>query len=147
MGFFGSLFAELGARRRRLRKAFGERGQSLFEFSLIGAFALSTLGLFIYPWMASAAPWGFAIPIAFALGYLALDVRRQTAARVVAEGEPQEEAVRLLHDRLALAWSVLCIAAGVAAFVFALNARPPAPIDADAWRPPENAVAVDLTTP
>jgi len=141
MAFWGNLFTELGARRKRLRESFGERGQSVFELALLSALVLGTVGLLLHPWMASAAPWGFALPVLLPLGYIALDARRQ---RALAAGQ-DEDAVRKSHDRLALIFVSLIIVAGVGAFAYALASEPPAPPQPDpGWQPPEDAVSVDM---
>ncbi len=68
-GFFSSLLAEAGARRRRLRAALGDRGQAIVEFLVLSGLALGSIGLFVREWMVDAAPRGFAIPVVFVLGY------------------------------------------------------------------------------
>jgi len=142
MAFWTNLFTELGARRKRLREAIGDRGQSLFELALLSALILGTLGLFYQPWMAAAAPWGFALPALLPLGYVALDVRRQ---RPLPEGA-DADAARKTHDRLVLIWCSLIVIAGIGAFAYALAAEPPAPPTPDpGWQPPEDAVAVDIS--
>jgi len=138
--FFSSLFAEMGARRRRMRQALGDRGQSLAEFLLLGGLALGSLGLFLRPWMAAAAPWGFALPLVFLIGFFAIDWRRQGA--IARGGEP--EAVSRNHDWLVLLWSLACALSGAAAFVSAWSAEPPPPPE-DVWTPPENSVPVDIS--
>jgi len=142
MAFWESLSTELSARRRRLRTALGDWGQSLFELALIASLILGTFGLFLQPWMAGAAPWGFALPVLLPLGYVALDARRQ---RPLPEGA-DVEAARKTYDRLAFLWCALIIVAGIGAFAYALSAEPPAPPLPDpGWQPPEDTVAVDIT--
>lgn len=121
------MFAEMGARRRRLREALGDRGQGLVEFLVLGGLALGSLGLLAQPWMASAAPWGFSLPIVFIAGHLLIESRRQ-AARGGEAGAG--------YDWVVLGWSFACALLGAAAFVIALNAAP--------WTPPEDAVLVDI---
>ncbi len=141
MSFFGSLFAELGARRRRLRLAMGDRGQSLFEFALLGVLTLGSAGLFVRSWMPAAAPWGFALPIVFIVGYIALDLRRQRAAAPAADAEHPHRAA----DRLALIWTLLCMAAAIATFVYAWSAEPPLPPPIDqGWQPPQDTLNFDI---
>ena len=43
-GFFSVMIEEMGARRRRFRLAFGDRGQSLAEFFILGAFIALVMG-------------------------------------------------------------------------------------------------------
>ena len=70
-GFFSSLFTEMGARRRRLRAALGDRGQAMVEFLVLGGLLLGSLGLFVRAWMPAAAPWGFALPVVFVIAWTA----------------------------------------------------------------------------
>ncbi len=81
-GFFTSMFAEMGARRRRLRAALGDRGQAIVEFLVLGGLAIGSLGLFVREWMPAAAPWGFWLPPIFVIGFLLIEARsRTTTAR------------------------------------------------------------------
>jgi hypothetical protein len=140
-GFAASLFAEIGARRRRLRSALGDRGQGLVEFLIMGGLAIGSLGLFLREWMIAAAPWGFALPIVFLCGYVLIDARRQAS---LARGDDGEK-VSQGYDWVALLWSLACALAGAAAFVIAWSAAPPAPPTEDVWMPPESAVPVDIS--
>jgi hypothetical protein len=139
-GFFSSLFAEMGARRRRLRAALGDRGQALAEFLVLGGLMVGSLGLFARPWMPDAAPWGFWLPLVFVVGYLLIDARRQVA---LARAEAPEK-VAAGYDWVALLWSFGCALTGAAAFVIAWGAEPP-PAPEDVWTPPENSVSVDIS--
>jgi hypothetical protein len=153
-GFFSEMFAEFAARRRRLRGALGDRGQGLIEFLVFGGVLVGALGLFVGPWMAAAAPWGFAVPVAFVAGYLLIEMRRQRSVAEVEAPQTRDEDGRTAVDRVAagydwltLGWSLLCALLGAAAFVIAWSARPPE-IDKvffDKWSPPENAVSVDIS--
>lgn len=78
-GFFSSLVAEMGARRKRQRAAFGDRGQALTEFLVLGGLVMGSLGLLAGAWMPAAAPWGFALPFVFVAGFLLIEARRQAA--------------------------------------------------------------------
>lgn len=138
MSFWSEMASELGARRKRLRKAVGDRGQGLFEMLLLGLPLLGSLGLFLHPWMPGAAPWGFALPFLLVLGYLLLDVRRQGQ---LARGDDQD-AVRKSHDRMAFGLVFLCMAASAAAFAIGLAAAPQE--DGPDWQPPPDAVSVDI---
>lgn len=136
MSYWSSLFQELGARRTRLRKALGDRGQSLFEFALLSAFVMGSLGLYLRAWMPSAAPWGFALPFVFIAGYLALDVRRQRDGAENAERK---------HDLIALGWTLLCAALAIGTLFYAWQAEPPPPPEAPVWQPPEDVQIFDLS--
>lgn len=166
------MFNEMGARRRRLRASLGDRGQALAEFLVLGGLAIGSLGLFVRPWMPAAAPWGFWVPLAFVIGYLLIEMRRRAAAaaaarahnqaveaaQAVARGERSDmpevvdedgrtviDRVAVNYDWIALLWSFSCALAGAAAFVIAWSAAPPAPVDSNAWTPPESAVPVDIS--
>jgi hypothetical protein len=140
-GFFSSLFSEMGARRRRLRVALGDRGQALVEFLVLGGLMLGSLGLFVRAWMPAAAPWGFALPILFVAGFFLIDARRQ--AQVAQGGDP--ERVNASYDWITLGWAFGCALAGAAAFVIAWSAEPPAPPVEEIWAPPESSVPVDIS--
>lgn len=138
-GFFSALFNEMGARRRRMRAALGDRGQALAEFLVLGGLLIGSLGLFVRDWMPAAAPWGFSLPVIFLVGFVLLDARRQA---VVRRGEAPEK-VGPSHDWMVFLWSFACALAGAAAFVIAWSAQPPAP--EEEWTPPESAVSVDIS--
>ena len=138
--FFSAMFEEMGARRRRLREAFGDRGQSIFEFLIMSGLALGSLGLFVRPWMAEAAPWGFALPPAYLAGYVLIERRRQRASAGAADAEQ----VRRNYDWATLLWSLACALGGAAAFMIAWGAEP-APVEEEVWTPPESSVPVDMS--
>lgn len=129
------------ARRRRMRGLLGDRGQSIFEFLIMSGIALGSLGLLVRLWMPAAAPWGFAIPFVFVIGYILIERRRQRAHAAAEDPEP----VRRSYDWAALLWSLACALAGAAAFVIAWNAEPPAPEQEEIWTPPESSVTVDIS--
>lgn len=135
------MFGEMGARRKRLRGALGDRGQGLAEFLILGGLMIGSLGLFVRAWMPAAAPWGFALPFVFVAGYLLIDARRQAA---LARGDDTERTSQN-YDWMALLWSLACALAGAAAFVIAWTAAPPAPPEEDVWMPPESSVPVDIS--
>ncbi|ANP45967.1 hypothetical protein [Candidatus Viadribacter manganicus] len=139
-GFFTSLFDELGNRRRRLRKSLGDRGQALASFAVLAGLVLGSLGLFLRPWMIDVAPWGFAPPAIFVIGYLLIDWRRQ--ADVTRGGDADVLANK--YDWTARLFSFACALAGGAAFVIALTSEPPPP-QIEEWAPPESAVSVDIS--
>lgn len=139
--FFSALFTEMGARRRRLRAALGDRGSSIAEFLVLAGLMIGSLGLFVREWMPAAAPWGFAIPVVFVIGFLMIEARRQGAA--AADGaEPTK--VSAGFDWIVLLWSLACALAGAAAFVIAWSAEPPPAPEEDIWMPPETSVPVDI---
>ncbi len=139
-GFFSSLFAEAGARRRRLRAALGDRGQAIVEFLVLSGLALGSVGLFVREWMVDAAPWGFAIPVVFIVGYGLIELRRQAA---LARGDAPER-VNQAYDWIVLLWSFGCALVGAAAFVIAISAEPPPVQEEEIWTPPESSVPVDI---
>lgn len=139
-GFFTNLFDELGDRRRRLRKSLGDRGQALASFAILAGLVLGSLGLFLRPWMIDVAPWGFAVPVVFAIGYLLIEWRRQADA---ARGG-DAEALAAKYDWTARLFSFACALAGGAAFVIALTSEPPPP-QIEEWSPPESAVSVEIS--
>lgn len=140
-GFIPSLLAEMGARRRRLRAAMGDRGQAIVEFLVLSGLALGSVGLVIREWMVAAAPWGFAIPFLFVIGFLLIDARRQAA---LARNQTAPQRVSETYDWVVLLWSFGCALVGAAAFVIALTSAPePAPQE-EIWSPPESSVPVDI---
>lgn len=139
-GFFSSLFDELGERRRRLRKSIGDRGQALASFAILAGLMLGSIGLFVRTWMVSVAPWGFALPFIFVIGYLAIDWRRQAT---LASGADAGKTAAT-YDLTARLFAFACALAGAAAFVIAISSEPPAP-QIEEWAPPENAVSVDIS--
>ncbi len=139
--FFSAMFAEMGARRRRLRASLGDRGQAIVEFLVLGGLVVGSLGLFMKAWMPEAAPWGFWLPLVFVLGFLLIEARRQAAAaRVEAPA-----GLSAAYDWYVLLWSFACALSGAAAFVIAYTAEPPQPEEAPGWMPPESAVTVDIS--
>jgi hypothetical protein len=78
-GFLSSMVDEIGARRTRLRAAFGDRGQAVTEFLVLGGLAIGSIGLVVRDGMVRTAPWGLALPFVFVIGYLLIDARRQRA--------------------------------------------------------------------
>ncbi len=138
--FLSAMFSEMGARRRRLRAAFGDRGQSLVEFLVLAGLLIGSVGLFVRAWMPAAAPWGFALPFVFLAGYVLIEARRQAA---LARGGDVEK-TRSGYDWITFLWSFGCALAGAAAFVIAWSAEPPPPPEEDIWTPPEHTVPVDI---
>lgn len=139
--FLGAMFAEMGARRRRLRSALGDRGQALVEFFVLAGLGVGSLGLLTRPWMPAAAPWGFFVPAVFLIGYLLIERRRQAAIA----GDQDAAKVSSGYDWLALLWSFGCALLGAAAFVIAYSAEPPPPPEPEIWTPPEGSVSVDIS--
>ncbi|GAM96754.1 hypothetical protein U91I_00374 [alpha proteobacterium U9-1i] len=136
--FFSVMLEEMGARRRRFRAAFGDRGQALTEFLTFAGIILGSLGLFLRPWMPDAAPWGFAIPFVFVIGHVLIEWRRQ--ATPAPEGAEAAESLTTRYDWSSFLWRMACAAAGVAAFVIAWGAEPVSPSADEGWAPPEEAV-------
>ena len=141
--FFSALFSEMGARRRRLRESFGDRGQALVEFLVLGGLLIGSLGLLVRPWMAGAAPWGFALPFVFLAGFLLIEARRQAS---LARGSDTEK-VRAGYDWGALLWSFGCALLGAAAFAIAWGSAPPKPPEEPIWQPPAEAVRSTFEAP
>lgn len=141
-GFFQSMFGEMGARRRRLRAALGDRGQGLVEFLVLGGLMIGSLGLFVREWMPGAAPWGFALPVVYIVGFVLIEYRRQAA--LAREGADPDR-LRVSTDWTVTLWSLACALAGAAAFVIAWTAEPPPPPQEDVWTPPESTVPVDIS--
>jgi phosphoglycerol transferase MdoB-like AlkP superfamily enzyme len=144
MNFLEAMGQEFAARRRRLREAAGDRGQSVLEMLVLASLVFGSLGLFLGEWR--AAPWGFAAPIVFVALYLLIERRRQRALAASADGEK----VQRRADLAVLALALAAVAAGGLAFWLALaEARrpPPAPPEQPAgedWVPPEHAIPLDL---
>ena len=139
-GFFASLFAEMGARRRRMRAAFGDRGQALVEFLVLGGLLVGSLGLFVREGMIAKAAWGFALPPVFVIGFLAIDARRQAQNKAGAE----EAKTSVRYDWIVLLWSFACALLGVGAFMLAWTSQPRVAPQQD-WQPPREAVDVDIS--
>ena len=131
----------MGARRLRLRASLGDRGQAIAEFLVLGGLAIGSLGLYVRPWMPAAAPWGFAIPGLFLVGYLLIEARRQAEAARAAGAAP----LAARFDWFALLCSFACALLGAAAFVIAWSAQPAPVPENDGWSPPESAVPVDIS--
>jgi len=140
-GFLASMFGEMGARRRRMRGALGDRAQGFVEFLVLAGLMVGSLGLVVREWMPGAAPWGFAIPFVFVIGYVLIEARRQAT---LARGTDAEKTASS-YDWLALLWSFGCALAGAAAFVIAWTSAPPAPPEEEVWTPPESSVPVDIS--
>lgn len=141
-GFLASLFNEMGLRRRRMRAALGDRGQGVAEFLVLAGLGVGSIGLFVREWMPSAAPWGFALPFVFLIGYALIDYRRQ-ASNARDGADPAK--ISASYDWIALLWSFGCALAGAAAFVIAWSAEPPPPPEEPVWTPPESSVPVDIS--
>ncbi len=135
------MFAEMGARRRRLRASLGDRGQAIAEFLVLGGLLIGSLGLFVRTWMPAAAPWGFWLPLVFIMGFVLIEVRRQASLRI--DGADPEK-VSQGYDWITLLWSLGCALAGAAAFIIAWGAAPPPP-EPEFWTPPESSVPVDIS--
>lgn len=139
-GFFTNLFDELGERRRRLRQSLGDRGQALASFAILAGLMLGSLGLFLRPWMIDVAPWGFALPFVFVIGYLAIDWRRQATLATGADAAK----TAATYDWTARLFALGVALVGAAAFVIAFTSEPPPP-QIEEWTPPESAVPVEIS--
>jgi hypothetical protein len=138
-GFLSSMFEEIGARRRRLRASFGDRGQGLIEFLVLAGLAIGSIGLVVRDGMVRTAPWGLALPFVFVIGYLGIEARRQTQIRAGADDAKTSSS----YDWIVLLWSFGCALLGAAAFVLAWTVHPyVAPHEE--WQPPREAVDVDI---
>lgn len=154
-GFFASLFAEMGARRRRMRAVFGDRGQALMEFLVLGGLLLGSLGLFVRDGMIDKAPWGFAVPLVFLIGFLVIDARRQAQQAQQAQqtqetqetqnsAETEQAKTSGRHDWIVVLWSFGCALLGAGAFMLAWTNQTRAPAQQE-WQPPREAVDVDIS--
>lgn len=141
--FFEAFINEALARRRRIASTIGPLAQGLFDLALLGGVVIGSIGLFAYPWMPWAAPWGFVLPFAYAIGHGLLDARRQAA---LARGE-EDEKVKERGDLAAVTWGLACASAGVATFVYAYlqEPAPPPPPPAEEWAPPESVIELDIS--
>ena len=139
--FFPSMFAEMGARRRRLRDALGDRGQGIVEFLVLAGLFLGSLGLFVRDWMPDAAPWGFAVPLVFVAGYVLIEVRRQYALRAAGA---DATVVARRYDNFVGLWCFGCALLGAAAFAIAWSAQPANSAAQTDWSPPSNTVPTEI---
>lgn len=84
--------AEMGARRKRQRQAFGDRTQAVIEFLVLSGLVMGSLGLLLGEWMPGAAPWGFALPFVFVAGLVLIETRRQAALAEFVRRLPERNA-------------------------------------------------------
>jgi hypothetical protein len=133
------MLSEIGARRRRLRAAFGDRAQAFTEFLALAGLAIGSIGLVVRDGMVRTAPWGLALPFVFVIGYLAIEARRQAQVRAGADEAKTSSA----YDWIVLLWSFGCALLGAAAFILAWTAHPHVAPHED-WQPPREAVDVDI---
>lgn len=140
-GFFPTMLAEMGARRRRLREALGDRGQGVVEFLLLAGLLTGSLGLFVRDWMPAAAPWGFAVPVLFVIGYVLLEARRQSALRMEAV---DQVALTRRYDNFVALWCLACALLGAAAFAIAWTAPHANGAPAQDWSPPSSTVPTQI---
>jgi hypothetical protein len=89
--------------------------------------------------MIRTAPWGLAVPLAFVIGFLIIDARRQAQLRANAD----DAKTGSRYDWIVLLWSFACALLGVAAFVLAWTAQPHV-APHEEWQPPREAVDVDI---
>jgi len=140
-GFFSAMFEEMGARRRRLREALGDRGQGIVEFLVLAGLFVGSVGLLVRDWMPAAAPWGFAVPVVFVVGYLLIEAQRQQSLRAEAP-DPAARARR--YDNFVALWCLGSALLGAAAFAIAWTAQPPNSGPAPEWTPPSNTVPTEI---
>ena len=112
MSFFSSLFAELAARRARLRAAFGDPAGTWIEFAFLSGIVMGVIAAVLMD-----EPRGWGPLIALIPGYLLLDLTRQQA---LARGA-NEEAVRKRQDRLVFALFAALALIGAAFCVYAMQ--------------------------
>lgn len=136
------MFEEMGARRKRLRDAFGDRGQGVVEFLVLAGLFVGSAGLFVRDWMPAAAPWGFAVPLVFVLGYILIEARRQRTRR--AENADAAGITRR-YDMFVGLWCLACALLGAAAFAIAWSAQPAPTQTQDDWSPPRNTVPTEIS--
>lgn len=139
-GFFSDMFDEMVARRRRRKDILGDWGQGAAGFLVMAGLGFGSIGLLARPWMAATAPWGFAVPLVFALGYAAIDWRRQGVVARAGDDIDRQEEIANGYDWLTLLWGLACALAGAAAFVIAWTNEPPP------WAPPETAIDFTIET-
>ena len=132
----------MGARRRRLRESLGDRGQALASFCVLGGLGSRLARAFLRAWMPAAAPWGFAVPFVFVIGYLLIDWRRQAA--LARGGDAAKACARpTIGSRLLLVVRVR--ARGRCRVRDRLERRTAAPPQDEEWTPPESSVSVDIS--
>jgi hypothetical protein len=141
--YFEAFINEALARRRRIASTIGPLAQGWFDLALLGGVVIGSVGLFAYPWMPWAAPWGFALPFACAIGHGLLDARRQTA---LARGDDSEK-VQERGDFAAVLWGLGCASAGVVTFAYAYlqEPAPPPPAPTEEWAPPDSVIELDIS--
>jgi hypothetical protein len=132
---------ELGQRRRRMRALLGDQGASMAEFFIMAGILAGSLGLLVAPWMPLAAPWGYAVPVVFTVGFILIEFFRQAEARAGRDAE--RLAVR--YDWFAQCFAFACAFAGAAAFVMALGAEPQ-PEAPEGWTPPADAIPAEIAS-
>ena len=135
------MFAEMGARRRRLRDALGDRGQGVVEFLVLAGLAIGSLGLLVRDWMPAAAPWGFAVPFVFVAGYVLIETSRQLEQR--RDGADQALLTQR-YDTFVALWSLACALLGAAAFAMAWSAQHVHAAPQPEWIPPSNSVPTEI---
>ena len=131
--FLASLFSEFGARRERMRAAFGDRTTSLIEFMFLGGVVMGLIAVWL------GEPRGAAPLVALVAGYILLDVSRQRAL----SGGADEAVTRKRQDRLAFALFAALAALGAAFCVYAMRKQ-------ENWftpPPPNEKYDVDITSP
>jgi hypothetical protein len=144
--FFETFIHEALARRRRIATTVGPLAQGIFDLALLAGVVLGSLGLFMRPWMAAAAPWGFGLPVVALAGHFLLEARRQQSERLGLDPDTVKER----GDLFAVLFSLACAAIGFATFAYAYSQQPapppaPPPQPAEVWTPPENVIDLDIS--
>src|SRR5262249_39963135 len=109
-------------------------GQGIAEFLVLSGLVTGSVGLFLYPWMPRAAPWGFALPFVFVAGLVLLERRRQRAMVAAGGDADLMAAAAARSDWSVFLWAYGCALAGVAAFVVGYTAPPQ-------WVPPPGTIS------
>ena len=120
-GFLSNLGAELGARRKRLRKAIGDGRASLLEYVLLLGVVLGVASPSFGPKHFVGAYAAPVLPVLLIAGYLVIEANRQT---LIARGQAAE-AVRPANDQRVLRFLIAVAVIGYLVFVWALLAPPP----------------------
>lgn len=140
MTFFTSLFEELGAKRRRLRRALGDWRASLVEALTVGGMGFGLFGPIAYPRGETELWHGLLAPLGLAAGLALLEARRRGAlARGVDEAR-----LRRGYDVLTLCLMAAMALAGVALYALSAATVPAAPTITVPDTVPEDAVIIDL---
>lgn len=141
MAFLDALVTELGAKRRRLRRALGDWRASLVEALTLAGLAFGLFGPIAYPRGETEFWHGLLPPLGLAVGLVLLEARRQGAlGRGVTE-----ERLRRGFDGLTLALMAAMAVAGVSLYAVSAATVPEATTIEVPDAIPEDAVIIDLS--